>query len=267
MKINNLKRCVAILSLTIVVISCTKVINLKLGNDSGKLVIEGNVTNVYGPQYIVLTHNVPFTNTNTYPPVTGATVTVSDNMGNTYPFTEGAAGVYASGTFGGIAGNKYTMAVTTGGVTYTAGSIMPALVQLDSISAQPDAFNSSNNRRQINVHFQDPGGIVNQYRFVMFVNNVQVNSTFAYNDEFTNGRYVNLEIVETTTDIYPGDSVKVEMQCIDKPVYNYWYTLMQQQQDGPGGGVAPSNPPTNITPVSLGYFSAHTTQTQSIVVK
>jgi hypothetical protein len=42
---------------------------------------------------------------------------------------------------------------------------------------------------------------------------------------------------------------------------------MQEQTNGPGGGVTPSNPPTNITPVTLGYFSAHTTQSKTIVVK
>ncbi|HEX3384292.1 MAG TPA: DUF4249 domain-containing protein, partial [Mucilaginibacter sp.] len=59
----------------------------------------------------------------------------------------------------------------------------------------------------------------------------------------------------------------VEMQCIDKPIYTYWYSLMQLQVNNPGGQVAPSNPPTNISPTTLGYFSAHTTQTMTLVVK
>jgi len=67
--------------------------------------------------------------------------------------------------------------------------------------------------------------------------------------------------------IFSGDTVTVEMQCIDLPVYTYWETLMQEQSNGPGGGVTPSNPPTNITPATLGYFSAHTTQSQTIIVK
>jgi hypothetical protein len=57
------------------------------------------------------------------------------------------------------------------------------------------------------------------------------------------------------------------MQCIDKPVYTYWFTLMQQGDNGPGGGVTPADPPSNITPTVLGYFSAHTTQSKTIVVK
>ena len=77
---------------------------------------------------------------------------------------------------------------------------------------------------------------------------------------FQDGRYVSLDLLENDIDIYPADTVKVEMQCIDKPVYTYWFTLMQQSTEGPGGGVTPANPPSNITPLTLGYFSAHTSQ-------
>jgi Domain of unknown function (DUF4249) len=246
---------------------CTKVIDLNLGNDSGKLVIEGNITNVDTIQYIKLSRNVPFTNTNVYPPVSGASITVTDSKNNTYPFTEGPAGTYSSTVFQGAAGVNYKMTVSTGGTTYTANSVMPPLVQLDSVTEKKDDFNSGNNRREITVHYQDIPGIPNQYRFVMWVNNVEVNTVFAFNDEFSDGRYVNGDLIENTNDIYPGDTVKVEMQCIDLPVYTYWFTLMEQEFGGPDGGVAPSNPPTNISPAVLGYFSAHTAQTKTIIVK
>jgi len=253
--------------ITVVTASCTKVIDLKLGDVSGKLVIEGNITQVTGPQYIKLSQNVAFTNTNTYPAVTGATVFVTDNDGNTFPFTESPAGTYSTPSMGGIINNTYTMTVVTNGTTYTAKSTMPGFVNLDSVTSRPAIFNTSNNLRQITVHFQDPPGVANQYRFVMYVNSVQVKSIFAFNDQFSDGRYSNIDLIENDIDVHPGDSVKVEMQCIDQPIYTYWFTLMQQDPDGPGGGVTPSNPPTNITPVSLGYFSAHTTQTETIVVK
>jgi hypothetical protein len=246
---------------------CTKVIDLKLGNDSGKLVIEGNIINSDGAQQILLSRNVPFTSTNTYPPVSGATVSVTDDHNNTHNFTEGPAGTYSSAPFQGLTGATYKMSVISGGATYTATSTMPAPVRLDSIGEKSDAFNSSDNRREISVHFQDPPNVPNQYRFIMWVNNTEVQYVFAYDDEFTDGRYVNLDLVESLTDIYPGDTVKVEMQCIDKPVYTYWFTLMEQQFGGPDGGVAPSNPPSNITPTVFGYFSAHTTQTITMLVQ
>jgi len=247
--------------------SCKKVINLDLGNVSGELVIEGNFTNVSGPQYVVLSRNVPFTSTNVYPPVTGATVTIADNRGNQYQLTEGPAGTYSINPAFGFGSRTYTLTVTTGGKTYTASSTMPGTVPLDSISAKPNYFNAGSGEKVITVHFQDTPGIPNQYRFVMYVNKVQVKSIFAYDDEFIDGKYVNLDLEQNDTKIYAKDTVTVEMQCIDKPIYTYWFTLSQQQANNPGGQVAPANPPTNITPTTLGYFSAHTTQTVTLVVK
>jgi hypothetical protein len=260
------KYCIAALLITVVSASCTKVIDLKLTNNSGELVIEGNITNIRGTQSIKLSRNVAFTSTNTYPPVTGAVVTVSDNTGNTLPFTEGPAGTYSAHSVTGRPGRIYTMNVKMNGTTYIAASEMPQPVLLDSITEKVDAFDKNIKRRQITVHFQDPFGVTNQYRFILSVNGVQVKRIFAFNDNFSDGRYVDIDLFQNDIDIYPGDTATVEMQCVDKPIYTYWFTLMQQG-NGPGGGVSPSNPPTNITPVTLGYFSAHTTKTLTVKIK
>jgi hypothetical protein len=266
MKKTNFKYYLAALLFILVSASCTKVIDLKLGNNTGKLVIEGNITNKRGTQYIKLSQNVAFTSTNTYPPVTGALVTVNDDAGSTYSFTEGPAGTYSINSVAGRPGRTYTMNVNVNGSNYTASSQMPQVVALDSITEKVDAFDKSNNKRQITVHFQDPPGVANQYRFILTVNSVQVKRIFAFNDDFSDGRYVNIDLFQNDINIYPGDTATVELQCVDKPVYTYWFTLMQQG-NGPGGGVSPSNPPTNITPTTLGYFSAHTTKSLTLIVR
>jgi hypothetical protein len=267
MRIINLKYYTALLLTLLIAASCRKVINLDLGNNTGQLVIEGNITNVPGTQYVKLSRNVPFTSTNTYPAVTGATVIFDNNHGKRYPLTEGPAGTYALNNAYGAVGRTYTLIVTTDGKTYTANSTMPEVVVLDSISFKSSIFDGGKNRRQVTVYFQDPPDVANQYRFVLSVNKVQVKSIFAFDDEFINGKYVNLDLQQNDIDIYPKDTVNVEMQCIDKPIYTYWYTLMQQQGNNPGGAVAPANPPTNITPAALGYFSAHTTQNITMAVR
>jgi len=265
---NTIKLYFAIGCLLLLASSCTKVIDLKLGNVSGRLVIEGNVTNAAGPQVIKLSTNVPFTNTNTYPPVTGATVTVTDQAGNSFSFTEGPSGTYSNSVLTGIPGNTYTMTVITGGVTYTAVSTMPPLIPLDSLTAENQpASSGSKPKKQVSVYYRDPAGVANQYRFVEYVNGVQVKDVFTDNDQFNDGLKVKEILQEDDIDIYSGNTVKVEMQCIDHPIYIYWLSLLQQEDNGPGGAATPSDPPTNIVPASLGYFSAHTTQTQTIVVK
>lgn len=252
--------------LLLIITSCTKVIDLNLGNNSGLLVIEGNITNKPGTQSITLSRNVPFTNTNTYPAVTGASVFVHDQTGKSIQFIEGPAGTYSVGHMAGGKGNTYTMTVLTNGTTYTASSVMPPVVLLDSLTEKVNQFDNKDDSRQITVNFHDPAGVPNQYRFVMYINGVQVKTIFAINDDFTDGRNVAFDLFENDPKIYPGDTVKVEMQCIDKNMYTYWFSMMQQNNGGIGG-VTPSNPPTNITPTTLGYFSSHTTQSMTLLVK
>ncbi|SDP62647.1 protein of unknown function [Mucilaginibacter sp. OK268] len=254
-------------SFILVITSCDKVIDIRLDNETDRLVIEGNITDVLGPQVIKLNTNVAVSNTNTYPPVTGATVTVSDQAGNVYKFTEAPAGTYTTPKMIGVAGNTYTVNIVTNGKTYKASSVMPKLVALRSVSSSNSSYNSSDGTRKITVHYLDSKGVANQYNFLMWVNDVRVKRVLVNNDDFTDGNSVSFDLMENDIGINPGDKVTVEMQCVDKEIYTYWFTLMQQNYTGPGGGVTPSDPPNNISPSALGYFSAHTTQTKTITVK
>ncbi len=256
--------CTIALTLT----SCEKVIDVKLNNATGKIDIEANLTNVQGQQTVYIRENVPFTNTNTYPPVTGATVTISDQAGKSYPFVEGPSGTYAINSLAGVTGNTYQLTVNAKGSIYTAKSIMPVGINLDMILSKNDPFGGTKLRQLISVVYKDSAGVDNQYRFIMYVNGVQVKRVFAFNDEFKDGKTITTDLDQNNIDIYPGDTVKVEMQCIDPSIYTYWFTLAQQGGDGgPGGSVAPANPPSNLSNNALGYFSAHTTQTKTIVIK
>jgi len=269
MKLINLKYYTSLLLIILLATSCRKVIQLDLGNHTGELVIEANFAYENGTQVVKLSRNVPFTSTNNYPAVTGATVTMDNHHGRILQFKESTPGYYSIDSIGGTLGRTYTMNVTTAdGKTYTASSTMPQQkVPLDSISSKTSIFDSSKGRKTITIYFSDPPDIKNQYRFIMYVNNVQVKTVFAFNDDFINGKYVNLDLQQNDIDIYPRDTVKVEMQCIDLPIYTYWFTLAQQQANNPGGAIAPANPPTNFNPATLGYFSAHTDQTLTLVVK
>jgi len=246
--------------------SCQKVINIKVNNAAPQLVIEGNLTDVLGPQFVSITKSVPFTSTNVFPTVSGAIVTITDSIGDVYNLTEGPAGIYATYPLKGLYGETYTLTVKTGGKIYTASSTMPYPVPLDSLTDKKQIL-SNNNLYTITVNYQDPPNIANQYRFILYVNSQQAGTIFTNDDSFTNGRYVREDLFETGSDIHLKDTATVEMQCIDENVYKYWFSLSQQQGNGPGGGTTPANPPSNFNNNALGYFSAHTTQMKSIIVK
>lgn len=245
--------------------ACQKVIDLKLDNAAPQLVIEGNLTDQDGAQIVTISKSVSFSATNSFPAVSGATVTISDSTGFPNKLIETAPGVYVISPYQGVYGRTYTLTVKVNGTTYTASSTMPMPVQLDSLSAKSDDIGKKN-LRTIVVNYQDPPNVANQYRFVLTINKTQVNTVFTNDDNFTDGRYVREEMFQTGTDIHHGDTARVEMQCIDKNVYKYWFSLSQQQNNGPGGGITPSNPPSNISNGALGYFSAHTVSDAAITV-
>ena len=65
-----------------------------------------------------------------------------------------------------------------------------------------------------------------------------------------------------------GDTITVEMNCIDDKIYTYFSALLQLSGGGgPGGGITPTNPPSNISNGALGYFSAHTVRVKTAVIE
>lgn len=245
--------------------SCQKVIDLKLDNAAPQLVIEANLTDVDGSQYVLITKSVPFSSTDDFPGISGAEVSITDSTGIQKNFTEKEPGEYVIFPYQGYYGRTYTLTVKTGGKVYTAKSTMPYPVPLDSLTAKSDDIGSKD-LRTIVVNYQDPAKVPNQYRFILSINSNPVPTVFTNDDSFTDGRYVREELFQTGTDIHSGDTAVVEMQCIDKNIYKYWFSLSQQQNNGPGGGVTPSNPPSNFNNGALGYFSAHTTDSKAIVI-
>lgn len=262
--------CIIVILGSLAFTSCQKVIDIDVNSSSAQLVIEGNITNIRGTQVISISRSVAYTQQNIYPAVSGADVRVTDNVGNNYKFNETQPGQYTFGGMRGQTGRTYTLTVKVDNNTYTAASVMPAPVQVDSLSLSKVTFGSSE-RKLITVNFTDPKGIVNQYRYVLRVNGKTANRIYVEDDRLTDGNLIKEDLYpydnnDETEDLKSGDHASVEFQCIDKPIFNYWYTLRSQRRAGPNGGTTPGNPPSNISNNALGYFSAHTYQTLDIVI-
>ena len=244
--------------------SCQRVIDININPGATLIVIEGNVVNVTGVQTVAISKTVSYNDANVYPAVTGANVTIAANN-VTYTLKETQPGQYTVTNMKVKTGQEYVLSVKSGDKVYTSSSVMPAQVLLDSIGISTIAI-GNRSVKTVSTFYHDPPGATNQYRFVMYVNGVQVKEIFALNDELTNGRLVNTMLYQDDIVLKTGDKVEVEMQCIDMNMYNYWYTLSQQGGNGPNNSATPSNPASNLTNGALGYFSAHTAQKKSITV-
>jgi len=61
-----------------------------------------------------------------------------------------------------------------------------------------------------------------------------------------------------------NDILKVDMEFVDKKVYDYLFGLGQNLSQFT---TTPSNPISNINNEALGFFNAHTTQKYIIIIK
>ncbi|HTI10492.1 MAG TPA: DUF4249 domain-containing protein [Puia sp.] len=249
-----------------ILMGCQKVINLDLKDDAGKYVIEGNITNLAGPYTVTISLTGKVSNDYVFNGVDHATVVVGDNTGNSETLQEKTQGVYQTATLTGVEGRKYYLSVTLGDKHFTATSVMPHQVPFDSLYIEQED-NWGKIVKTVVPVFTDPFGKGNSYKFNQTINGNLDKTLYYENDDFTDGKESTWSLLRPDPDstLHLNDQVKVEMQCIDSAAYKYWYS-MDQSSTGNGNGL-PSNPVTNIQGGALGYFSAHTSQTRSIIVK
>ncbi|KFF11355.1 hypothetical protein IW15_16565 [Chryseobacterium soli] len=253
--------------------SCEKEIDLDLADKSGNIVIEGNITDQPGPYYVKITKSVAFTQNNQYPAVTGAQVILSDNTGQTETLQYVGDGKYRTSTFTAVTGRTYTLKVQAEGKQYTAQSTMPAAVNFDGLTQDSFVFGGVTTYTLLPV-FTDPAALGNRYLFNFTVNNKPKKTFEVFSDNVNNGLVNQRPLFLPNDDssdadavkVVPGDTIHVEMQCIDNNIFTFYSALLQITGDN-GGGVTPSNPPSNVSNGALGYFSAHTTSTKNFVIQ
>ena len=250
-------------SLLLLATSCTKVVDLELRDASPRLVIEGQLANNGQPCVVQLARSAGYKEINSFPPVTGAVITLSDDAGGLETLSETSPGQYRGRALTGQPGRRYTLRVEAEGQSYVAVSTMPAVVPLTGLRLEPSPFGSD--LRVVPV-YQDPAGVRNYYLFRQYHNGRLNNSLYQWDDELSDGR-LNMRPLGggggENDEFVSGDSVRVDMQTIDADVSEYFRTLNEALG---GNSAAPANPKTNFSGNVLGYFSAYTLQRRSLRV-
>lgn len=257
----------------ITLISCKKEIDLDLDDQSGNIVIEGNITDESGPYFVKITKSVAFTEYNQYPSVDNAQVILSDNAGHTETLQHVGGGNYEAQTFTGEPGKTYTLSVSVDGKMYTANSTMPNPVDFNGLEQDSFSIGSETTYTLLPV-FTDPPALGNRYLFVYTVNDGSQKFFSEFSDNVNNGLANQRPLLMPNDDmdpgdikVAPGDTINVEMRCIDQNIFTFYSALLQLSGSGPGGGTTPANPPSNISNGALGYFSAHTVKKLSAVIQ
>src|SRR5579872_6522569 len=120
----------------VLLFSCQKVVTLNLDTVPPQLVIQGEVTDQPGPYTVNISRSVDFYADNAFPAVSGAIVHISDGQGVTDSLVETSPGNYVTQALAGRPGNTYTLSVSVDGTSYTAVSVMPFPVPLDSVTLE-----------------------------------------------------------------------------------------------------------------------------------
>ncbi len=263
-------------------LSCRKVIDIDLKLSDQAIVIEAEISDQAGPYTVYVSKAVNISNTNTFPRVTGASVTINDNLGNAELLTETSQGVYKTNTLQGTPGRIYTISVTADGKNYRAVSNMASPVTIDTLTVTTSisditwGINLGHTHSEypiyINVQFTDPAGIANYYRLVEIVNGVLVNTIYISSDIAFGSSLDGYRISETLignsdVELKIGDTVKIQLQNIDKNVYEYYRTFNQTSNGGGGVFDSPSNPISNLNNGALGYFSAYAVTSKIIILQ
>lgn len=253
--------------------SCTKVIELDLNSSDPQTVIEGSVATTGDSTLIKITKSINFDESNNFPWVENAIVTVSDDVGNSETLVEKSPGNYSSSTFIGVVGRTYFLNVNAEGVFFTSQSTIPTQVNFDSLIVEavtttggggPGGGGGTSHR--VTVQYTDPTVETNYYRFIEYHNGEPQSNIFIFDDRLTNGNNVSAELTSFNRNLNTGDTLAIEMQCIDKYVYDYFYSF-GNLFGGPQNSPTPSNPYTNIVGSKLGVFSAHTIQRKYFIIQ
>jgi len=247
--------------------SCEKVIHVNLKNAEPRLVIEGKVDNTGNPAKVVISKSAVFSADNNYPKVSGAVVKITDNLGNIFLLAETTAGTYTDTTLTGVIGRTYHLSVLLEGKTYTASSTITRMATLDSLVVDNNPFGGNvgggNPEKWVGVSYKDPVGYGDNMQVVQTINGKQDRITHVADDLYSDGGSSPFFMTTGKIKLNAGDIVKEELRFIDKHVYRYLLGI----QNLADGFTIPENPNSNISGNVLGFFSAHTSQTKTIVIQ
>lgn len=218
----------------IILSSCEDKIDVDLDTAQPRLVVEASINwykNIDDGSYqtIKLSKTTSYFN-NVIPPVSGAQVSISDEDGNEFIFTESALqGIYETENFVPQTDKEYYLSIIFEGETYSASEILKSVADIEFVE-QNTVSGFTEKETEIKAYFTDPPNVEN---FYMFTFSNPLFDTDVYKDEFFDGNRI--FSVYRNDNINPGDEIVIQNFGISKQYYNYMFTLLSQTSDESGG--------------------------------
>lgn len=253
--------------------SCTERIDIELDDSFTRLIAYGTITTDTTRHYIELSTSTSYYYNEAPPPVTGASLEISDDQGNTVSLTEVEPGKYGtSPLFFALPGRTYTLRIElaeeiNGHRTYLASSSVNPIYPIDSIGLvyQPDWGDKG--FYEVTCYYQDPP-TRNFYMFNIFKNGEMLTDTirnrFVIDDGFFNGNYTNgigvgfLNQANDREVLRVGDTITFQSCNITEEYFNFVQTLQSETGfQNPLFSGPPANVKSNISNGAIGFFAAY----------
>ena len=263
----EMKNIFLLLILTLLVYGCEKVIDVDLNEAAPAIVIEGNLSSNPNLAEVKISMTSSYFDTLPSEKVSGAKVSVVDNLGSKYIFKETKPGIYQSDDIKLRPGNTYQLSVETKGEKYEASSKLNNAVAIDSMKFYYEDSPFLETGYYINVYLFDPPGVKNFYRLKYSKNKELQNSIedlIIFDDRYVDGNSIEVTLFNQPFEL--NDTIDVQLISLDEGAYEYLKTFRELVNNNPGSA-APANPNTNISNGALGYFSVWSSSSKSGIIR
>ncbi|MBO9639145.1 MAG: DUF4249 domain-containing protein [Siphonobacter aquaeclarae] len=276
--------------------SCQEVINLKTETGPIRLVVDGWITDQPGAQRVRLTLSQNYFNNTAAKPATGATVSVTDDLGKVYPFVDekGDGNYYwrpAGSEKIGRLGGKYTLKVGYANESYEALTEIKRVPPLDSITYYYDkptiAPDKGPKEGYVAEFFgRDLTGAGDCYWVKTFKNSVRYDNsgldiTTAYDAGFSAGAATDglifirpiRQSINVNKLFSEKDTIRVELYSINQAAFYFLNAIKAEAGNQGLFATAPANVQTNLNnvradgPRALGWFGASAISKFTTVVR
>jgi hypothetical protein len=242
------------------------------------LVVEGQITDQPAPPQVLLSLTQAYFSGGTPPPVSGATLAITDDQGTRDALREVSPGRYVgSGALRGRIGGRYTLTIEANGQNYRAETEIKRTPVIDSLTVV---------YKQKQLGF-DEGyyalyngpelpGVGDYYRFKVYKNGRLFNSPqdlIVRSDELVDGNYIG-RVEMHQEPLVRGDKVKIELNAIPRDYFYFLNEMFVQINNVGLFATTPANVRTNVLNTqpgsdkpAVGYFAGFTVRADSVTVR
>lgn len=226
-----------IIAVCLFAISCEKVVKVDLETAPPKLVIDASidwVKNTTGSEQKIKLSTTTAYYSEEFPPVSGATVVVTNASNTSFEFIENAgSGEYVCGNFQPVIGQTYTLTISLNGETYTATETLVPVPDIETNIEQNNKGGMAGDEIELTYYYQDNAAQENYYLYSNKIPPVAFPQYSVENDENSQGGMT--PVYYSHKDLKAGDVVNIKLYGISRRYYDYFRKILNASgnDDGP----------------------------------